>query len=256
MSAMRLFTTGRWWRTCEPRARSSSRSSTKSPMTALRWCFRRMAWPNRCRKRAARRNLFHLDATCPLGLQGSRPGRAAAPGGPRNPADRPCRPPRGDRHDGPAAGGRGDADRDRRRRGGVSCRAIRIKLAYVTQTTLVGRRHARHRRGILQRRFPAIAGPRKNDICYATSNRQEAVKAIAPTRRRGAGGRRAEQLQFDAPRRGGAKRRAAPMRMLVQTARDIPWERLANLHSLGLTAGASAPEHLVRGDHRRIPRGL
>ena len=118
------------------------------------------------------------------------------------------------------------------------------KLAYVTQTTL-SVDDTRAIIAILQRRFPTIAAPRKNDICYATSNRQDAVKSIAP---------RAEAfLVVGAPNSSNsvrlvevAQKAGCANAMLVQTVRDIPWERLTNLRSLGLTAGASAPEHLIQ----------
>lgn len=117
-------------------------------------------------------------------------------------------------------------------------------LFYVSQTTL-SVDDTREIVDVLERRFPNIQGPRKNDICYATSNRQDAVKAIAP--------------QADAVIVVGAPNSSNSMRlvevarkagcdnaMLIQTAADLPWERLDNLSSLGLTAGASAPEHLVQ----------
>jgi 4-hydroxy-3-methylbut-2-enyl diphosphate reductase len=117
------------------------------------------------------------------------------------------------------------------------------KIAYLTQTTL-SVDDTREIVAVLQRRFPCIVAPRKNDICYATSNRQEAVKAIAP--------RADAVLVVGAPNSSNslrlvevAKKAGCANALLVQTARDIPWESLANLHSLGLTAGASAPEHLV-----------
>jgi 4-hydroxy-3-methylbut-2-enyl diphosphate reductase len=118
------------------------------------------------------------------------------------------------------------------------------RLAYVTQTTL-SVDDTRELVEILKRRFPNIAGPRKNDICYATSNRQEAVKAIAPRADAllvvGAPNSSNSMRLVEVAQKGGCENA-----MLVQTVRDIPWERLANLQSLGLTAGASAPEHLVQ----------
>ena len=98
--------------------------------------------------------------------------------------------------------------------------------------------------GVLQRRFPAIAAPRSEDICYATSNRQAAVKAIA--------GQCDAMLVIGAPNssnslrlvevaeRGGVKAR------LIQRATEIDFGWLAGVRTLGITAGASAPEILVR----------
>jgi 4-hydroxy-3-methylbut-2-enyl diphosphate reductase len=117
------------------------------------------------------------------------------------------------------------------------------RLAWITQTTLSVDDTA----GIvaeLKGRFPAIAGPHKEDICYATTNRQAAVKAIAP---------RADcVLVVGAPNSSNslrlvevAERAGCPRSLLVQRATDIPWEALEGIATLGITAGASAPEVLV-----------
>ncbi len=118
------------------------------------------------------------------------------------------------------------------------------KLAYVSQTTL-SVDDTRDIVEALQRRFPNIHGPRKNDICYATSNRQDAVKVIAP--------KADAVIVVGAPNSSNsmrlvevARKAGCPDAMLVQTAGELPWERLQNLRSIGLTAGASAPEHLVQ----------
>lgn len=118
------------------------------------------------------------------------------------------------------------------------------KLAFITQTTLSVDDTA----GIvaaLQARFPAIQGPHKEDICYATTNRQAAVKAIAP--------RIDALLVIGAPNSSNSKRlvevgRAAgcAYAQLVQRAADIDWRALAGARTVGLTAGASAPEELVQ----------
>ncbi|MDH5530658.1 MAG: 4-hydroxy-3-methylbut-2-enyl diphosphate reductase, partial [Paracoccaceae bacterium] len=96
----------------------------------------------------------------------------------------------------------------------------------------------------LQARFPAIVGPHKEDICYATTNRQEAVKAIAP--------KIGALLVIGAPNSSNSKRlvevgRAAgcPYAQLVQRATDIDWRALGTVNAIGVTAGASAPEVLV-----------
>ena len=70
-------------------------------------------------------------------------------------------------------------------------------LAYVTQTTLSGGRRG-NCHAALRERFPSIVGPKKDDICYATQNRQDAVKFMAPVRP-GPGGRLREQLQLQPP---------------------------------------------------------
>jgi 4-hydroxy-3-methylbut-2-enyl diphosphate reductase len=117
------------------------------------------------------------------------------------------------------------------------------RLAWITQTTLSVDDTSEIVR-VLQSRFPAIVGPLKEDICYATTNRQAAVKAIAP---------RADcVLVVGAPNSSNslrlvevAERAGCPTSILVQRAVDLPWDRLAGVRTLGITAGASAPEVLV-----------
>jgi 4-hydroxy-3-methylbut-2-enyl diphosphate reductase len=117
-------------------------------------------------------------------------------------------------------------------------------LAYITQTTLAVD-EAAEIIAVLQRRFPQIYGPRREDICYATTNRQQAVKAIAP--------------DCDAMLIVGAPNSSNSMRLvevaksagctrswLVRRAADIDWSWLSGVRRLGLTAGASAPEVLVQ----------
>ncbi|MFZ1660534.1 MAG: 4-hydroxy-3-methylbut-2-enyl diphosphate reductase [Paracoccaceae bacterium] len=117
------------------------------------------------------------------------------------------------------------------------------KLAFITQTTLSVDDTA----GIvaaLKARFPGIIGPHKEDICYATTNRQEAVKAIAP--------KIDALLVIGAPNSSNSKRlvevgRAAgcAYAQLVQRATEIDWRALGGISAVGVTAGASAPEVLV-----------
>lgn len=116
-------------------------------------------------------------------------------------------------------------------------------LAFLTQTTLSVDDTAAIV-AVLERRFPAIQPPRGEDICYATSNRQAAVKAIAP---------RCDALYvIGAPNSSNsvrlvevAEREGTPAR-LIQRADDIDLDWLKDVRTLGLTAGASAPEVLVR----------
>jgi 4-hydroxy-3-methylbut-2-enyl diphosphate reductase len=117
------------------------------------------------------------------------------------------------------------------------------RLAYITQTTLSVDDTAAVV-AALKTRFPRIIGPHKEDICYATTNRQQAVKTMAP--------RIDALLVVGAPNSSNSKRlvevgRAAGCRyaMLVQTAADIDWRALKGARTVGLTAGASAPEELV-----------
>ena len=118
-----------------------------------------------------------------------------------------------------------------------------LKLAYVTQTTL-SIDDTIEVVAALQARFPAIQGPHKEDICYATTNRQEAVKAMA--------GRIDAMLVVGAPNSSNsrrlvevAQRQGCGYAQLVQRAADIDWRALDGIKALGLTAGASAPDVLV-----------
>ena len=116
-------------------------------------------------------------------------------------------------------------------------------LAFLTQTTLSVDDTAAVV-AVLQRRFPLMQAPRGEDICYATSNRQAAVKAIAA--------RCDAMLVIGAPNSSNsvrlvevAVREGTPAR-LIQRAGDLDWAFLAGVRTLGITAGASAPETLVR----------
>jgi 4-hydroxy-3-methylbut-2-enyl diphosphate reductase len=117
------------------------------------------------------------------------------------------------------------------------------KLAFVTQTTLSVDDTAEIV-AALQRRFPDIVGPHKEDICYATTNRQEAVKTIAP--------RSDAVIVIGAPNSSNsmrlvevATRAGCAYAALVQRAADIDWAALGTPRTVGLTAGASAPDVLV-----------
>ena len=117
-------------------------------------------------------------------------------------------------------------------------------LAYVTQTTLSLDETA-GMIAILQQRFPNIAAPKKEDICYATTNRQKAVRRIAEHCDTvfviGAPNSSNSVRLVEVARQYGAK-----TAHLVQRARDIDWRWLEHVQTLGITAGASAPESLVR----------
>ncbi|MSP76954.1 MAG: 4-hydroxy-3-methylbut-2-enyl diphosphate reductase [Rhodospirillaceae bacterium] len=116
-------------------------------------------------------------------------------------------------------------------------------LAYATQTTL-SVDDTIEIVAALRRRFPAIQGPKMEDICYATTNRQAAVKAIAE---------RCDALVvIGAPNSSNSMRLVevaanygCPKTRLVQRAADMDWEWLGSARRLGITAGASAPELLV-----------
>jgi 4-hydroxy-3-methylbut-2-en-1-yl diphosphate reductase len=118
-----------------------------------------------------------------------------------------------------------------------------LQLAFLTQTTLSVDDTAEIVRA-LQARFPDIQGPRGDDICYATSNRQEAVKRIA--------GQCDAMLVIGAPNSSNSLRlvevaeRNGVRAKLIQRAEEIDFDWLGTPKTLGITAGASAPEVLVR----------
>jgi 4-hydroxy-3-methylbut-2-enyl diphosphate reductase len=116
-------------------------------------------------------------------------------------------------------------------------------LAWATQTTL-SVDDTRDIVEALSRKFPGIIGPHKEDICYATTNRQEAVKAVAA--------RVEAMIVVGAPNssnslrlREVAERAGCKVSLLVQRAADIDWIALKGITRVGLSAGASAPEVLV-----------
>jgi len=119
------------------------------------------------------------------------------------------------------------------------------RLAYVTQTTL-SVDDTRDIVATLRRRFPSMPEPRKDDICYATTNRQEAVKAIAHEAQLvlviGAANSSNSVRLKEVAERSGAREA-----YLIASADDIDWHWFENVATLGLTAGASAPETLVQG---------
>ncbi|WP_394178653.1 4-hydroxy-3-methylbut-2-enyl diphosphate reductase [Yoonia maritima] len=117
------------------------------------------------------------------------------------------------------------------------------QLAFVTQTTL-SVDDTIDIVAALNARFPKIVGPHKEDICYATTNRQESVKAIAP--------KCDAILVVGAPNSSNSKRlvevgarAGCAYSQLVQRATDIDWRALAGIKTMGITAGASAPEVLI-----------
>jgi 4-hydroxy-3-methylbut-2-enyl diphosphate reductase len=117
------------------------------------------------------------------------------------------------------------------------------KLAYVTQTTL-SVDDTREIIAVLRERFPKIAAPAKEDICYATTNRQAAVKALAARVQR--------MIVVGAPNSSNslrlvevAQKAGCPKALLVQSAADLVWTDFETVRTVGVTAGASAPEQLV-----------
>jgi 4-hydroxy-3-methylbut-2-en-1-yl diphosphate reductase len=191
---------------------------------------------------AERRNLFHIDATCPLVTKVHREaeihhkrGRDIVMIG---------------HHGHPeVAGTMGQLPA-----GAVTLietaadvAALQVRdptaLAFVTQTTLSVDDTADVVEA-LKRRFPQIVGPHREDICYATTNRQESVKRVAPQVEAmivvgSPNSSNSQRLREVAEREG-----CDPVRLILRAA-DIDWSLYGNIGSLGVTAGASAPEVLV-----------
>ena len=117
------------------------------------------------------------------------------------------------------------------------------KLAYITQTTL-SLDDTSDIVSALKARFPSIVGPHKEDICYATTNRQNAVKAIAP--------KIEGLLVIGSPNSSNSLRlvevgekAGCNYAQLIGDDKGIDWTALAGMRSIGITAGASAPEELI-----------
>ncbi|HIP22954.1 MAG TPA: 4-hydroxy-3-methylbut-2-enyl diphosphate reductase, partial [Rhodobacteraceae bacterium] len=117
------------------------------------------------------------------------------------------------------------------------------RIAFITQTTL-SVDDAADIIAALKARFPAIIGPRKEDICYATTNRQAAVREIAP--------KIDALLVIGAPNSSNSRRlvevgekSGCAYAQLVERAANIDWRALESAHAIGITAGASAPEVLI-----------
>jgi 4-hydroxy-3-methylbut-2-enyl diphosphate reductase len=117
------------------------------------------------------------------------------------------------------------------------------RLAVITQTTL-SVDDTKEILNALKARFPRIVTSHKEDICYATTNRQEAVKRIAPSCER--------MIVIGAPNSSNsvrlvevAERAGCPSAVLIQRAAEIDWDSFKGISRLGVTAGASAPEVLV-----------
>ena len=117
------------------------------------------------------------------------------------------------------------------------------RLAVITQTTL-SVDDTKEILNALKTRFPRIVTSHKEDICYATTNRQEAVKRIAPSCER--------MIVIGAPNSSNsvrlvevAERAGCPSAVLIQRAAEIDWDSFKGISRLGVTAGASAPEVLV-----------
>jgi 4-hydroxy-3-methylbut-2-enyl diphosphate reductase len=212
------------------------------PDTAAPVIFSAHGVPKSVPEAARRRNLFALDATCPLVTKVHREaeihyrrGREVVlighVGHPEVVGTMGQLPPGAVTLVQTLADARAFAPRDP------------AKLAYVTQTTLSVDDTADIVE-CLKCRFPAIVAPHKEDICYATTNRQDAVKRVAPEVDAmivvGAPNSSNSQRLKEVAERAGCRQVA-----LVQRADEIDWTKFGGIRSLGITAGASAPELLV-----------
>jgi 4-hydroxy-3-methylbut-2-en-1-yl diphosphate reductase len=116
------------------------------------------------------------------------------------------------------------------------------RVAYVTQTTL-SVDETREIVAVLQRRFPGLHGPEKEDICYATTNRQQAVKDLVPYVQLllvvGSANSSNSQRLVEVAKAGGVPAH------LIETQREVDEHWLNGVETVGLTSGASAPEVLV-----------
>ena len=192
---------------------------------------------------AEAREMLYRRRHLPAGLQGAPRGRAPPRRGAADGDDRPCRPPGG--RSAPWASclrARSSWSRRWRDVAGIAPRDP-DRLAFITQTTLSVDDTA-EMVDALRARFPGIVGPRREDICYATTNRQEAVKAMAP--------KVDALLVIGAPNSSNSlrlvevgRRAGCAYSQLVQRAADIDWRALEGARAVGITAGASAPEVLV-----------
>ncbi|MFZ5653592.1 MAG: 4-hydroxy-3-methylbut-2-enyl diphosphate reductase [Pseudomonadota bacterium] len=209
--------------------------------------------PRAVREAAARRGLRVFDATCPLVTKvhievaaHAREGRDCILIGHRGHPE----------VEGTMGQYRSRAGRIHLVEDEAAARALQVRqpehLAYVTQTTLSMDDTARIV-AVLRERFPAIVGPRKDDICYATQNRQDAVRQLALECRL--------VLVVGSPNSSNSNRlrelaeRCGARAHLIDSAGQIDPAWLADVETIGLTAGASAPEQLVREVVERL-RGL
>ena len=134
--------------------------------------------------------------------------------------------------------------------------AINLKInepvAYVTQTTL-SVDDTKDIIKILKKRFPELKGPIKEDICYATTNRQEAVKKIAPRCDMffviGSENSSNSKRLVEVARKAGCKKS-----QLINLIKDLPIKDIINSNKIGLTSGASAPEKLVQDIIKEIKK--
>ena len=192
---------------------------------------------------AARRGLVHLDATCPLVSKVHRGVRRHHAEGREVALIGHAGHPEVDGTLGQLPEGAIHLMETREDALGFQPRDSR-RLAYATQTTLSVDDTAEIV-AVLRRRFPSIAAPHKEDICYATTNRQAAVTAIAPRCDAmvviGAANSSNSVRLTEVARKAGC-----PRAILVAGAAELDWDLFVGAATVGISAGASAPEHLVQ----------
>ena len=241
-SVTRSCITATWSTACGPKARFSSRNSAKFPNDHAPVIFSAHGVARAIPEEARRRNLFTIDATCPLVTKvhreaeiHNRRGREIVlighAGHPEVVGTMGQLPPGSITLVETLEDVEKFTPRDAN------------KLAYVTQTTLSVDDTAAMV-DLLKQRFPDISGPHKEDICYATTNRQDAVKRVAPIVD--------AMIVVGAPNSSNSQRlkevaekSGCPRAVLMQRAADINWSDFDGVDRLGITAGASAPEVLV-----------
>ena len=227
------------WRSA---ARSSSRRPTRSPR-ARSWCSPRTAWRRRCTRRPQQRRLRTIDATCPLVTKVHLEARRFAEEGFQILLIG---------HDGheEVVGTTGEApDHVTLVDGPESVDAVDVpdpeRVAWLSQTTLSVDETEETVRA-LRTRFPALLDPPSDDICYATQNRQEAVKLVAAD---------ADLVIVVGSRNSSnsvrlvevARTAGASAAYLVDAAEEIDDAWLDGVTTVGVTSGASVPEVLVDG---------
>jgi len=192
---------------------------------------------------AQRRNLTYLDATCPLVSKVHREAERHFGAGRHILMIGHAGHPEVEGTMGQLPPGAMTLVQDAREARAVAPPDPGTPLAFITQTTLSVDDTAEIV-AILRARFPEIVGPAREDICYATTNRQAAVKAVAPDSDLviviGSPNSSNSQRLREVAERAGA--RAA---VLLPRVEDLDWAKLAGVRTLGVTAGASAPEWLV-----------
>ncbi len=244
----RSCTTCTWWRPWRRPAPSSSTRPTRVP-EGDRGVLARTASPRPSTTTAAERSLQVIDATCPLVTKVHNEAKRFA----RDDYDILLIGHEGHEE---VVGTAGEAPEHVQvvdNPDAVDNVTVRDpnKVIWLSQTTLsVDETMETVRR--LRDKFPTLQDPPSDDICYATQNRQVAVKAMAPEVRTGDRGGFAQLVELGAAGRGGPRRRLGGFAPLVDYAEDIDPTWLEGVTTVGVTSGASVPEVLVRGVLERL----